>query len=128
MIRRPPRSTLFPYTTLFRSHTENGPVQASPTNAGRPASLPSGVITGSFSYRTASREIVFDLTGAAIQLEGIERIQTTRLPLGGQLHFQLRGDGPLFALQLQGTLRLVDLRVGKEALGSFDGKLDSDGR
>src|SRR2546430_4434488 len=22
MIRRPPRSTLFPYTTLFRSHTE----------------------------------------------------------------------------------------------------------
>src|SRR2546422_2941780 len=23
MIRRPPRSTLFPYTTLFRSHTRN---------------------------------------------------------------------------------------------------------
>src|SRR2546425_3436277 len=23
MIRRPPRSTLFPYTTLFRSHFEN---------------------------------------------------------------------------------------------------------
>src|SRR5690242_21102078 len=27
MIRRPPRSTLFPYTTLFRS--QGGPVQAS---------------------------------------------------------------------------------------------------
>src|SRR2546429_4934120 len=25
MIRRPPRSTLFPYTTLFRSHTNAGP-------------------------------------------------------------------------------------------------------
>src|SRR5260370_23779634 len=25
MIRRPPRSTLFPYTTLFRSHRENHP-------------------------------------------------------------------------------------------------------
>src|SRR3712207_6911858 len=25
MIRRPPRSTLFPYTTLFRSHDEIGP-------------------------------------------------------------------------------------------------------
>src|SRR2546422_6914264 len=25
MIRRPPRSTLFPYTTLFRSVKENGP-------------------------------------------------------------------------------------------------------
>jgi len=24
MIRRPPRSTLFPYTTLFRSHYEGG--------------------------------------------------------------------------------------------------------
>src|SRR5438046_5687845 len=26
MIRRPPRSTLFPYTTLFRSRKELGPV------------------------------------------------------------------------------------------------------
>src|SRR2546427_1571662 len=25
MIRRPPRSTLFPYTTLFRSHDVSGP-------------------------------------------------------------------------------------------------------
>src|SRR2546428_8065292 len=25
MIRRPPRSTLFPYTTLFRSHCERAP-------------------------------------------------------------------------------------------------------
>src|SRR5947199_819669 len=25
MIRRPPRSTLFPYTTLFRSHLGSGP-------------------------------------------------------------------------------------------------------
>src|SRR5687768_17637665 len=25
MIRRPPRSTLFPYTTLFRSRSENAP-------------------------------------------------------------------------------------------------------
>src|SRR2546422_9663318 len=25
MIRRPPRSTLFPYTTLFRSHFRGGP-------------------------------------------------------------------------------------------------------
>src|SRR5437867_5056505 len=27
MIRRPPRSTLFPYTTLFRSHQLRDPVQ-----------------------------------------------------------------------------------------------------
>src|SRR2546430_6511413 len=29
MIRRPPRSTLFPYTTLFRSHTDCGRARAS---------------------------------------------------------------------------------------------------
>src|SRR2546426_8173487 len=28
MIRRPPRSTLFPYTTLFRSHAEVGHIPA----------------------------------------------------------------------------------------------------
>src|SRR2546427_5031764 len=28
MIRRPPRSTLFPYTTLFRSATETDPVNS----------------------------------------------------------------------------------------------------
>src|SRR3712207_8723126 len=29
MIRRPPRSTLFPYTTLFRSHLPTGQVTSS---------------------------------------------------------------------------------------------------
>src|SRR5256885_4680311 len=36
MIRRPPRSTLFPYTTLFRSHGSVGPGGA-PRTAARPA-------------------------------------------------------------------------------------------
>src|SRR2546429_1923737 len=31
MIRRPPRSTLFPYTTLFRSSTAKRPVAPLPT-------------------------------------------------------------------------------------------------
>src|SRR3712207_8689689 len=31
MIRRPPRSTLFPYTTLFRSATETGSVSSPAT-------------------------------------------------------------------------------------------------
>src|SRR2546426_3146513 len=30
MIRRPPRSTLFPYTTLFRSHQDRKPLAESP--------------------------------------------------------------------------------------------------
>src|SRR5687768_17956558 len=35
MIRRPPRSTLFPYTTLFRSETYLRAVRALPDFAGR---------------------------------------------------------------------------------------------
>src|SRR5256885_6702608 len=41
MIRRPPRSTLFPYTTLFRSplgHARHGPVQARDRQARAPRS------------------------------------------------------------------------------------------
>src|SRR6266581_4499874 len=34
MIRRPPRSTLFPYTTLFRSRMWNGAETAWPAGAG----------------------------------------------------------------------------------------------
>src|SRR3712207_1600427 len=33
MIRRPPRSTLFPYTTLFRSRTQPGAVVSTPMSA-----------------------------------------------------------------------------------------------
>src|SRR3712207_7965147 len=36
MIRRPPRSTLFPYTTLFRSHALLQAQEAAPGGAVRP--------------------------------------------------------------------------------------------
>src|SRR2546423_2096136 len=35
MIRRPPRSTLFPYTTLFRSRTQRGSAGATALGFGR---------------------------------------------------------------------------------------------
>src|SRR3712207_8271704 len=35
MIRRPPRSTLFPYTTLFRSQLEGGEAQARADRVGQ---------------------------------------------------------------------------------------------
>src|SRR2546430_11032205 len=40
MIRRPPRSTLFPYTTLFRSHLHRKTLPDSPAST---ASLPQNV-------------------------------------------------------------------------------------
>src|SRR5260370_12959339 len=40
MIRRPPRSTLFPYTTLFRSRGARGALAPSHTATRRSANLP----------------------------------------------------------------------------------------
>src|SRR2546427_4104946 len=44
MIRRPPRSTLFPYTTLFRSPVQLRPLQRRdrPRDAGRDVAEPPG--------------------------------------------------------------------------------------
>src|SRR3712207_7511553 len=47
MIRRPPRSTLFPYTTLFRSHTDDGEIFAiDDTCTHQDASLADGWLEG----------------------------------------------------------------------------------
>jgi translocation and assembly module TamB len=86
-----------------------------------------GLVTGNLDYRTATGEATFDFTGAAIPLEAIDQIQMARLPVGGRLNFQAHGQGPLRAPQLQVTLRLVDLKLGNDVVGSFDGKVDSDG-
>src|SRR2546426_4534402 len=52
MIRRPPRSTLFPYTTLFRSPIASGrPFFWSRTQTISPARIP-----GSATRRTADRK------------------------------------------------------------------------
>src|SRR5215813_14920350 len=40
MIRRPPRSTLFPYTTLFRSPARGVPAPRAEGAPGRPAPVP----------------------------------------------------------------------------------------
>src|SRR2546426_8390201 len=46
MIRRPPRSTLFPYTTLFRSPSAKPPVPLAKVRAGTSISMPSGQDAG----------------------------------------------------------------------------------
>jgi translocation and assembly module TamB len=89
---------------------------------------PAGIVTGNLDYHTATGEVSFDFTGAAIPLEAIDKIQMARLPVGGRLNLQARGQGPLRAPELHATLRLVDLKLGNDVVGSFDGKVDSDGR
>lgn len=87
-----------------------------------------GSLTGNFGLRFDDRTIKFDLTGAVIPIEDIGIVQSARLSFGGQLSFELHGSGPVLAPQVDGNVRLVDLRAGKEVLGSFDGKLNADGR
>jgi translocation and assembly module TamB len=96
--------------------------------AARAPGAPTGLVTGNLDYHTGTGEVSFDFTGAAIPLESIEKIQMARLPVGGRLNLQAHGQGPLRAPELHATLRLVDLKLGNDVVGSFDGKVDSDGR
>src|SRR2546422_8255377 len=46
MIRRPPRSTLFPYTTLFRSRRLNGRMRVAPCERRQDASVRRRLLRG----------------------------------------------------------------------------------
>src|SRR5690242_21805124 len=87
VIRRPPRSTLFPYTTLFRSH--NGElVHAVEADALRREDVTElgAVLAGEAEGRRSGDEITtFDSTGLAIQdlaiaLAAMERVDDLQLP------------------------------------------------
>jgi translocation and assembly module TamB len=96
--------------------------------AAQPPGAPAGIVTGNLDYHTGTGEVSFDFTGAAIPMEAIDKIQMARLPVGGRLNLQAHGQGPLRAPELHATLRLIDLKLGNDVVGSFDGKVDSDGR
>jgi len=87
-----------------------------------------GIITGSAGYRHEDQTISADLVGAALPLENFEKLQSTRLPVGGQVSFRLKANGPVRTPLGDGTFRVVDLRIGQVIVGSFDGKLTSDSR
>jgi len=86
-----------------------------------------GIVTGAFDYQPDDQTLSADLVGAGLPLENFEKLQSRRLPVGGQLSFRLRANGPIRTPQGEGTFRVVDLRVGQEIIGSFDGNLKSDG-
>jgi translocation and assembly module TamB len=87
-----------------------------------------GIITGSAGYRFADQTISADLVGAALPLENFEKLQLARFPVGGQVTFRLKANGPLRTPLGEGTFRVVDLRIGEVVVGSFNGNLTSDGR
>ena len=87
-----------------------------------------GIVTGTVGYRFADQSITADLVGASLPLENIEKLQSVRLPIGGLVTFRVKASGTLSAPLSDGTFRLVDFRIGKDVIGSFDGSLASDGR
>lgn len=90
--------------------------------------LNGGRMTGDFLYRRLDQQIAFEIAGSALPVDRIARLEKTRLPLGGLLHFQIRGEGPLAAPRSTGTLRIVDFSAAGEMQGSLEGTLRSDGR
>src|SRR3712207_6902520 len=75
MIRRPPRSTLFPYTTLFRSRVRAGradlPARPGPGAVRRPA--PAGARLG-----TGGADLGLGLSRVPLRRDGADR-KSTRL-------------------------------------------------
>ena len=87
-----------------------------------------GIVTGNVAYRYAERSLVTDLVGASLPLANIGKIQSSTLPLNGQITFRLKSSGPVMQPVAEGSFRVVDLQIGNEVVGSFDGDLNSDGK
>src|SRR3712207_7691222 len=87
MIRRPPRSTLFPYTTLFRSFVHNGlGAQSAIGGGGRYDGLSAAL--GGPDVSGIGYAVGVDRTLLAVQAEGLHigasaGLQALVLPLGG---------------------------------------------
>src|SRR5438874_11819892 len=79
MIRRPPRSTLFPYTTLFRSHVERPHAGREGHAAAGPVRRPTRTGTGTAGALLAPR------LGAATRDEPAALRAAGAGPLGVQL-------------------------------------------
>src|SRR5208337_5514789 len=82
MIRRPPRSTLFPYTTLFRSQKTSLDGVYSGGDATRGGST---AVRAAGDGQAAAREIVGEITFSPAEIK--ERVQRARLYTdAGQAH------------------------------------------
>jgi translocation and assembly module TamB len=87
-----------------------------------------GIVTGTVAYRFRDGSLTADLVGASLPLANFARVRATNLPLGGQISFRLKSSGPVRRPQAEGSFRVVNLQMGNEVIGSFEGNLNSDGQ
>src|SRR2546422_11760863 len=99
MIRRPPRSTLFPYTTLFRS---------------RGVTVEASVLTAAVSYVQAVRAqavVGARQAGSALAAEPVGLAETQRAAGGGPAVVRTRAPAPL--ARGQGRLVAAQNQLGR---------------
>src|SRR5256885_11126307 len=82
MIRRPPRSTLFPYTTLFRSHESSRCPSAHSTSSSAPSRRSTSAIDRK-STRLNSSHLVISYAVFCLKKKKSERLQETELQSRG---------------------------------------------
>jgi translocation and assembly module TamB len=87
-----------------------------------------GIVTGNVAYRFADGSLTTDLVGASLPLANFRRVKDNNLPLSGQISFRLKSSGPVREPLANGNFRVVDLQLGTEVIGSFEGDLNADGR
>ena len=87
-----------------------------------------GIVTGNVAYRFADSSLTTDLVGASLPLANFRSIRAANLPIGGQISFRLKSSGPMRRPRTEGSFRVVDLQMGNEVIGSFQGDLNSDGQ
>src|SRR5437764_12493653 len=112
MIRRPPRSTLFPYTTLFRSHSANlyeGSMQGalSAQADGRVAlkETLNGVAVGPLLRDAAQKDLLEGKGTVALDVNAAGKsVNAMKKALAGTAHVQLK-DGAIKGINLAEVLR-----------------------
>src|SRR2546426_3442442 len=72
MIRRPPRSTLFPYTTLFRSRVMLGLLQLAEKHPASELEKAAGTATHHGAWRLRDLKRLLDLPANVVQLDFLE--------------------------------------------------------
>jgi len=87
-----------------------------------------GIVTGTVSYRLGDGSLTTDLVGASLPLANFQRIRATNLPLGGQISFHMKLSGPALRPTGEGNFRVVNLQLGNDVIGSFEGDLKADGQ
>src|SRR3989441_11427039 len=101
MIRRPPRSTLYPYTTLFRSRITGGTVYD-------PANGVDGVVR---DVCIEGDQIVAEVPASAPRLDARGMVV---MPGGVDIHAHVAGSSVNHARRLLPEERSEERRVGKE--------------